>query len=373
MKIITVIGARPQFIKSAMVSKALEKLEGIQELIVHTGQHFDHNMSEVFFNDFELASPAYNLGVHGLMHGAMTGKMMIELEPILLSEKPDLVLVYGDTNSTLAGALAAKKLNIKVAHVEAGLRSHNSSMPEEINRILVDRMSDILFCPTSAAFDNLCKEGFEAFNSKIIVTGDVMQDAALYFGKVSLAKSNIKSTLKLGEYVLATIHRAENTDSSVHLQSIVDALNDIHKKITVVVPIHPRTQYLMGKFNIKPNFKVIKPLGYIDMLALIQQANMIITDSGGLQKEAYFFEKNCITLRQETEWTELVEMGYNILAGSNAQQIISAFEIMLKKQNKFNIPLYGTGKAAEQIAMHLTNGAWRISGLRRSIFQPPQS
>jgi UDP-GlcNAc3NAcA epimerase len=353
MKIITVIGARPQFIKSAMVSKALEKLEGINEIIVHTGQHFDQNMSEVFFNDFGLASPAYNLGVHSLLHGAMTGNMLIELEPILLSEKPDVVMVYGDTNSTLAGALAAKKLNIKVAHVEAGLRSYNASMPEEINRIIVDRISDILFCPTSGAFDNLRKEGFEGFNSKIIVTGDVMQDAALYFGKISLAKSTIKSTLHLGEYVLATIHRAENTDSPVHLQSIVNALNEIHKKTTVVMPIHPRTQYLMDQYHIKPNFKIIEPLGYIDMLALIQQANMIITDSGGLQKEAYFFRKNCITLRQETEWTELVESGFNILAGNDSQEIENAFETMSQKQNNFDVELYGSGNAAEQIAMHL--------------------
>jgi UDP-GlcNAc3NAcA epimerase len=353
MKIITVIGARPQFIKSAMVSKALEKLEGIEEIIVHTGQHFDQNMSEVFFNDFGLASPAYNLGVHSLLHGAMTGNMLIELEPILLSEKPDLVMVYGDTNSTLAGALAAKKLNIKLAHVEAGLRSYNASMPEEINRIIVDRISDILFCPTTTAFDNLRKEGFEGFNSKIIPTGDVMQDAALYFGKIALAKSSIKSTLKLDEYVLATIHRAENTDNSNHLQSIVNALNEIHKKTTVVMPIHPRTQFLMDKFNIQPNFVTIKPLGYIDMLAMIQQANMIITDSGGLQKEAYFFRKNCITLRKETEWTELVESGFNILAGNDTQEIENAFETMRQKQNNFNVELYGTGNAAEQIAMHL--------------------
>jgi len=226
-------------------------------------------------------------------------------------------------------------------------------MPEEINRIIVDRISDILFCPTSGAFDNLRKEGFEGFNTKIIVTGDVMQDAALYFGKISLAKSTIKSSLKLGEFVLATIHRAENTDNPVHLQSIVNALNEIHKKTTVVMPIHPRTQYLMDQYHIKPNFKIIEPLGYIDMLALIQQANMIITDSGGLQKEAYFFRKNCITLRQETEWTELVENGYNILAGNDTQEIENAFEIMSQKQNNFDVELYGTGNAAEQIAMHL--------------------
>ena len=310
-------------------------------------------MSEVFFNDFELASPAYNLGVHSLLHGAMTGKMLIELEPILLSEKPDLVMVYGNTNSTLAGALAAKKLNIKLAHVEAGLRSYNTSMPEEINRIIVDRISDILFCPTSGAFDNLRKEGFEGFNSKIIVTGDVMQDTALYFGKISLAKSTIKSTLQLGVYVLATIHRAENTDNPVHLQSIVNALNEIHKKTTVVMPIHPRTQYLMDQYHIKPSFKIIEPLGYIDMLALIQQANMIITDSGGLQKEAYFFRKNCITLRQETEWTELVENGYNILAGNETREIENAFDIMSQRQNNFDVELYGTGSAAAQIARHL--------------------
>jgi len=353
MKIITVIGARPQFIKSAMVSKAIQKVEGINEVIVHTGQHFDQNMSEVFFNDFELASPAYNLGVHSLMHGAMTGKMLIELEPILLSEKPDVVMVYGDTNSTLAGALAAKKLNIKLAHVEAGLRSHNQSMPEEINRIIVDRISDILFCPTLAAYDNLIKEGFEGFNSKIFVTGDVMQDAALYFGKISLAKSTIKRNLNLGEFILATLHRAENTDNAVHLQSIVSALNEIHKKTTVVMPIHPRTQYLMDKYQIKPSFIIIKPVGYIDMLALIQQARMVITDSGGLQKEAYFFRKNCITLRQETEWVELVEKGYNILAGSNTQQIINAYELMLQKENNFDTSLYGSGNTAAQIAMHL--------------------
>ena len=353
MKIITVIGARPQFIKSAMVSKALGKLQGIEEIIVHTGQHFDQNMSEVFFNDFDLAAPAYNLGVHSLLHGAMTGKMLVELEPVLLKEQPDLVLVYGDTNSTLAGALAAKKLNIKLAHVEAGLRSYNTGMPEEINRIIVDRISDILFCPTSGALDNLNKEGFEGFDSKIIVTGDVMQDAALYFGKIALSKSNLKSTLAIGEFILATIHRAENTDNPAHLQSIVDALNAIHNNTAVVMPIHPRTRYLMDQYHIKPNFKIIEPLGYIDMLALIQQANMIITDSGGLQKEAYFFRKNCITLRQETEWTELVANGFNILAGNDTLEIENAFNIMSQRQNNFDVELYGSGHAAEQIARHL--------------------
>ncbi|MFN5710631.1 MAG: non-hydrolyzing UDP-N-acetylglucosamine 2-epimerase [Bacteroidota bacterium] len=353
MKIITVIGARPQFVKSAMVSKALAKHQGVNEIIVHTGQHFDQNMSDVFFEDFGLKAPAYNLGVHSLMHGAMTGKMLLSLEPILLEEKPDLVLVYGDTNSTLAGALTAKKLNIKVAHVEAGLRSYNATMPEEINRVLVDRMSDILFCPTTAAIDNLHKEGFDTHTSKIVMCGDVMQDAALYFGKLALEKSKIFKALNVENYVLATIHRAENTDNYAQLKSIVDALNEIHQKISVVMPIHPRTKYLMDEYQIKPVFKIIDPQGYIDMLALIQHSSLLVTDSGGLQKEAYFFRKNCVTLRNETEWIELVDMGYNMLAGSETQRICNACNIMLNKQQSFRSDLYGTGISAEQIASYL--------------------
>ena len=348
-KIITIVGARPQFIKAAAVSRALEKYEHITELIVHTGQHFDKNMSDVFFEEMKIPYPAYNLEINSLSHGAMTGRMLEEIEKVLLKENPDYVLVYGDTNSTLAGALAAKKLLIPVAHVEAGLRSFNMKMPEEINRILTDRISDILFCPTDTAVENLKKEGFDNLkNIKIVKNGDVMYDAALFYSQYSR-----KPQVDLPEkYILATVHRAENTDYPERLTAIFEAFEEISQKfMPVVLPLHPRTRKILAKNNIQPKYTIlIDPVGYLEMIWLITHSTLIMTDSGGLQKEAFFFKKFCITLRDETEWIELVENGFNTVVGADKQKIISAVEHALSSQPDFKINLYGTGNASEIIA-----------------------
>jgi UDP-GlcNAc3NAcA epimerase len=356
-KIITNVGARPQFIKAAVVSIAL-KNAGIGEIIVHTGQHFDTNMSQVFFEEMQIPKPDYNLEINNLHHGAMTGRMLEGIEKVLLKENPGLVLVYGDTNSTLAGALAAKKLNIKTAHVEAGLRSFNPAMPEEINRILTDRISDILFCPTATAVNNLRKEGFDVFGSKLLLVGDVMYDAALFYEKLSEGHSNIIKDLNISdqEYILCTIHRQENTDNIASLQSIVDALNTLNHEIKVIFPLHPRTRNILKTHGIKTSFHTIDPVGYFDMIQLIRHSHLIITDSGGLQKEAYFYGKYCITVRDQTEWTELVENGYNFLTGADKEKIISVCtKLMKQKPVDFSLPLYGDGKASVKIADALKN------------------
>jgi len=349
-RIITVVGARPQFIKAATLSRQF-KLAGIEELIIHTGQHFDTNMSDVFFEEMEIPRPAYHLDIHGLTHGAMTGRMLEGIEAILLKEKPDGVLVYGDTNSTLAGALAASKLHIPVIHVEAGLRSFNMQMPEEINRILTDRISNVLFCPTEAAVANLKKEGFENMPVRIIKNGDVMQDAAMYYAPKAEQKSDILKQAGLSKFVLATIHRQENTDSPETLRNIITGLNEINRQIPVLVPIHPRTRSILTQLNIVPEFKMIDPLGYFDMIVLLKNCELVITDSGGVQKEAFFFGKHCITLREQTEWVELVENGYNILVGSDIMKLKNAFDLFSSKISDFKMDLYGKGQAA-QIAVN---------------------
>lgn len=351
MKILTIVGARPQFIKAAALSRVVLMHPELEEIIVHTGQHFDQNMSEVFFQEMEIPTPHYNLNINGLSHGAMTGQMLEGIEKIILKEQPDLVLVYGDTNSTLAGALAAKKLHVKVAHVEAGLRSFNMDMPEEINRILTDRISDILFCPTQAAINNLKQEGYEHIKTEIVLSGDVMQDAALFYKEKSDARSHVLSDneLKPDEFVLATIHRAENTDDEIRLQAIVHALNEIQKTVQVIVPLHPRTAKILKDKNIEVTFKTILPVGYFDMLQLISHARLILTDSGGLQKEAYFFNKYCITFRDETEWVELVEGGYNQIAGASSANIIKAFQELATKTFHKTEEFYGGGQAAKMI------------------------
>ena len=353
-KIITVVGARPQFIKAATLSRQFT-LKGIEELIIHTGQHFDANMSDVFFDEMEIPKPAYQLDIHGLTHGAMTGRMMEGIEGILLKEKPDGLLVYGDTNSTLAGALAASKLHIPVIHVEAGLRSYNMEMPEEINRILTDRISTILFCPTDTAIQNLKREGFENMPIKIIKNGDVMQDAAMYYATKAEQKSTIIQQAGLNKFVLATIHRQENTDSPQNLKSIIEGLNEINKQVPVVVPIHPRTRNILKQLNIVPEFKLINPVGYFDMIMLLKSCELVITDSGGVQKEAFFFGKHCITLREQTEWVELIDQGYNLLVGSDSNKLKEAFEFFKTKLSDFTVDLYGKGKAAEQAAIEIAN------------------
>jgi len=348
-RIVTIVGARPQFVKAAVVSRQLQ-IFGVEEIIVHTGQHFDSNMSEVFFEEMEIPKPAYQLDIHGLTHGAMTGRMLEGIEEILLKEKPDAVLVYGDTNSTLAGALAASKLHIPVIHVEAGLRSFNMAMPEEINRIVTDRISTILFCPTDAAVKNLKREGFEHLLVQIIKNGDVMQDAAIFYAAKAEQKSNILNHIGLQKFVLATIHRQDNTDSPENLRNIIIGLNEINRKTPVVVPIHPRTRNILAQQNIIPEFRLIEPVGYFDMIMLLKNCELVITDSGGVQKEAFFFGKHCITLREETEWVELVENGFNVLVGSDSSKLATAFKFFKAKKSDFSIDLYGKGQAAEIIA-----------------------
>lgn len=351
MKLVTILGARPQFIKAAAVSRQLS-IKGIQEVIVHTGQHFDYNMSQVFFSEMSIPEPNYNLNINSLSHGAMTGRMLEGTEAILFKETPDIVMVYGDTNSTLAGALAAAKLNIEVAHVEAGLRSFNPGMPEEMNRILTDRISKHLFCPTRAAVSNLKREGFDHFNCNVLETGDVMLDTALFYGAISAERSNIVEQLGLtGGYSLATIHRQENTDNPLRMQSIVIQLNAISREQEVVLPVHPRTRKAIDSLKQRAQFKMVDPVGYFDMIELIKGCSVVLTDSGGLQKEAFFFRKPCVTLRNETEWVELIEHGFNILAGEDS--IFEAWRAMASKPLDFNVELYGKGNASEKIANFL--------------------
>ncbi len=354
MKIITVIGARPQFIKAAALSREFAKHTEIEEIIVHTGQHFDANMSEVFFEEMEIPKPTYNLEINSLSHGAMIGRMIEGIEEILLKEKPDLLLVYGDTNSTIAGALAAKKLHIKVAHVEAGLRSFNMEMPEEVNRILTDRISDYLFCPTQSAIDNLEKEGFGNINCKIVRTGDVMQDAALFYAKKSAEKSRVISQMGLEGFALATLHRAENTDSQERLTNLVEGLNEIHETICpVVLPLHPRTKAKLDQFGLELKVNLIDPVGYFDMIELLKHCSVVMTDSGGLQKEAFFFKKNCVTMRDQTEWVELIENKVNVLVGADKQLLIDSVQKMRIKSSDFDVNLYGKGKASVTIVSEI--------------------
>lgn len=342
-KIVSILGARPQFIKAAVLSRIIREKKEISEVIIHTGQHFDSNMSEVFFEEMAIPKPNYNLDINGVGHGAMTGRMLEQIEAILLNEKPDLVVVYGDTNSTLAGALAAKKLGIMVAHVEAGLRSFNMAMPEEVNRILTDRISDLLLCPTITALSNLKKEGFDGFIAKVALTGDIMGDSVAFYSQLAAERSEIikKLDLKGRKFVLATIHRQENTDDPKVLGSLIKALNDISDDILVVMPLHPRTRIKMEKFDLSFNGLTIDPVGYFDMLQLLKYCSLVITDSGGLQKEAYFNEKPCVIAREETEWVELVEAGFARIGGSNPEQLIEACTDYLNKAPDYGIELYG--------------------------------
>lgn len=351
MKIVTVIGARPQFIKAAAVSRAFENKTDVDEVIIHTGQHFDPNMSDIFFSELNIPRPKYNLGIGGGTHGKNTGRMIEQIEQVLLQEKPDWVMVYGDTDSTLAAAIAAKKLHISLAHVEAGLRSYNMQMPEEINRILTDRVSNALFCPTQKAIDNLAKERFDNFGVDIVNTGDVMLDAAMYYRQFSKKPQSIRDK-EISRFCLCTIHRADNTVEKKPLENILKALVQISEEYTIILPLHPRTAKVIREsgldFSGKKNILIIDPVGYLEMIWLLQNCAFAITDSGGLQKEAFFFEKVCITLRNETEWTELVDAGVNILTGSNYNSIIKTFQ-NLPAFVQGPIRFYGTGNAAGEI------------------------
>ncbi|HFU75887.1 MAG TPA: UDP-N-acetylglucosamine 2-epimerase (non-hydrolyzing), partial [Arcobacter sp.] len=285
MKIVTILGARPQFIKAGTVSREIVEYDKIEEVIVHTGQHYDANMSDIFFEEMKIPKPNYFLGIGGKTHGAMTGQMIEKIEEVALNEKPDWIMVYGDTNSTLAGAIVASKLHIKLAHIEAGLRSFNMQMPEEVNRILTDRVSDILFCPTTTAIENLKKEGFENFECKIVNSGDVMYDGALFYKNLA-AKPDIEIK---NNYILCTIHRAENTDNEDRLKEIFEALNEIAKEMQIILPLHPRTKQKIKNLSLSlDNITIIDPVGYLEMVWLIDNCTLVMTDSGGLQKEAYF-------------------------------------------------------------------------------------
>jgi len=352
MKIVTIIGARPQFVKAAVLSRYIRNNPscGITEILVHTGQHYDQNMSDVFFQEMDIPRPNINLHVGSGNHGQTTGLMLEGIEKVIIEQKPDAVLVYGDTNSTLAGALAASKLHVPVAHVEAGLRSYMMVMPEEQNRRLTDHLSTWLFCPTQTAVNNLVKEGIvdhksvkpSADEKRVILTGDIMYDASLYYRE----KSDVQ--IEERDFILTTIHRAENTDDPVRLASIVSAINGLtdHK---FVLPIHPRTRKILEQQNLSfaSHVKMIDPVGYLEMIALESACSAVLTDSGGVQKEAYFFRKPCITMRDTTEWVELVSAGWNTLVGADTEKIIRTVKNL---DTPTEYPsLYGDGKCAEKI------------------------
>lgn len=344
MKIITVIGARPQFIKAAAVSNKLR--EKNEEVLIHTGQHYDENMSKIFFDELDIPYPDYNLSVGSGGHGKQTGEMLIKLEEIYDKERPDMVLVYGDTNSTLAGALVASKMLIPVVHIEAGLRSFNKIMPEEQNRIITDHLSSLLFAPTETAVRNLKNEGII---KNVYKVGDVMFDAVLHFGEVAKRKSEIIQHLHIENeaFVLATIHRAENTNNINRLRNIIEALNDSGK--TVVLPLHPRTKKYIQDYGLSfhNNIKVINPIGYLDMLSLEKNCIKIVTDSGGVQKEAFFMHKPCITMREETEWVETVENDWNRIVGTDKEKILDEITNFQPRMPQKDI--FGDGKSSEKI------------------------
>lgn len=369
IKVLTIVGARPQFIKAAPVSRELRKEN--KEILVHTGQHYDDNMSAVFFDELNIPKPDYNLGVGSASHGKQTANMLVSIEELILDEEPDWVIVYGDTNSTIAGSLAASKLHIPIMHIEAGLRSYNKKMPEEVNRILTDNISTILSCPTKTAVKNLVNEGFNnvhengellededdkklQFNTNtplVINTGDVMYDAVLYNKKLAENKSDILNELNLksADYYLATVHRAENTDNKNHLKNIFDKFIELPKK--VILPIHPRTKNKLKEYKLEylldnKNIRIIDPVGYLDMISLVSKADKVLTDSGGVQKEAFMLGTPCITLRDETEWVETVEYGRNVLAGLGASEL--DMDVEFNKDNNYKSP-YGNGNAAQNI------------------------
>ena len=355
IKIVSIVGARPQFIKAAPVSQALRERPDVSEVLVHTGQHYDDNMSAVFFRELDITPPQHNLGIGSGPQGAQTGRMLAAIEEVLLSEQPDWVIVYGDTNSTLAGALAAAKLHIPVAHVEAGLRSFNRAMPEELNRLVADHVADLLLAPTRAAIDNLAREGIAGPN--VALVGDVMYDAVLHYGQVAEAQSTALDDLavKPGQYVLATVHRAENTDDAARLGAIMSALRQLSDEIPVILPLHPRTRRAVEAAGLElgagRRLRIVEAVGYLDMVMLERHARMIATDSGGVQKEAYFSRVPCVTLRTETEWVELVESGWNTLVPPvDPESVLRGLRSGLGAKPGPWRPFYGDGNAASAIA-----------------------
>lgn len=376
IKIITIIGARPQIIKAAALSRTIKQKfsQDITEIIVHTGQHYDENMSQVFFDELGIPEPNYNLNVGSGSHGKQTATMIAGIEEILITEKPQAIVLYGDTNSTLAGAIAASKIHIPVVHIEAGLRSFNKAMPEEINRIMCDHVSTLLFSPTKNGFSNLVNEGFlsiskppySANNPKIYHSGDVMYDNSLFFSKIADTKTNIiqDNNLTKNNFILATIHRNNNTDEPVRLNALFSALYKISEthKVDVVLPLHPRTAKLLD-VNLKSDllqkikssnyFKIIEPVSFLEMIALEKNCKIVMTDSGGVQKEAFYFEKPCVILRPETEWVELVQCGTAVIADADEQKIISSYNTLTSKTDLQFPELYGDGTAAEFICKEI--------------------
>lgn len=356
-KIMTVVGARPQFVKAAMLSRAIQQHSQFTEVLVHTGQHYDPQLSEVFFTELQMKMPNYHLNIGSGAHGQQTGAMLAAIEEIIIKEKPDWLVVYGDTNSTLAGALAAAKLQVPVAHIEAGLRSFNRAMPEEVNRVLTDHIASLCFAPTEMACTHLHHEGIDA--DKIILSGDIMYDAALYYAARAQERATALNAyaLKSKDYVLATIHRAENTDHPEKLRAILTALNEFSQQHLVVLPMHPRTQKIIAQQQLQSlceHIKIIPPLSFFDMILLEKNAKLIATDSGGVQKEAYFYQVPCATLRTETEWVELISAGWNILVPpTNSTAILDGLTAALGLSGSTDNALYGEGHAAELIVKYL--------------------
>jgi UDP-GlcNAc3NAcA epimerase len=354
IKILTVIGARPQFIKAASVSNEFAKHDNIEEIIAHTGQHYDKNMSDIFFSELNIPKPKYFLTVNNTSHGKMIGKMIEDLEEVCLEVKPDWILVYGDTNTTLSASIIANKVKIKLAHVEAGIRSHNTQMVEEINRILTDRVSSALFCPTQLAYKNLIKEGFLNYKCNVMNTGDVMLDSVLLFKNLMY-----KPLFEVpSNFVLVTVHRPENTDSFGNLNNIMNAIEEISLSKKVIFPIHPRTRKILDLNNyvFPENLMVVDPVSYLEMLWLLSNCFLIITDSGGLQKEAYFCKKRCITLRYDTEWWDLVDSNNNFLVGNEQNKIVDTFnnaDTLFSK--KYSLDIFGNGKASSKIVNYFLN------------------
>ena len=356
MNIVTIVGARPQFVKAAMVSRVISATPDIHEVLVHTGQHYDWEMSGIFFRELEIRAPDHYLNVGSAAHGVQTGAMLARIEELLQRKCPDWVVVYGDTNSTLAGALAAVKMHTRVAHVEAGLRSFNRCMPEEINRVLTDHAADLLFAPTETAMRNLASENLQ---QRAVRCGDVMYDAALHYSEVAEQRSDFLARYGLApnQYCLATIHRAGSTDDPNKLRAILAGLAEVSFGLPVILPLHPRTRAALAQFGMQryspASLRLVDPLGYLDMIMAEKNARLIATDSGGVQKEAYFFRVPCVTLRTESEWVELTEHGYNFLAGTESAAIVSTVERALATAPACNARLYGDGHAADHIVTEL--------------------
>jgi UDP-GlcNAc3NAcA epimerase len=353
MKIINLVGARPQFVKAAMLSRALRRQGGVEEVIVHTGQHYDAAMSEDILKELDFPTVHHNLGINRLSHGAMTGRMIEALEQVFQQENPEALIIYGDTNSTLAGAVAAVKLGIRIAHVEAGMRCNNLHVPEEANRVVADRLSEWLFTASEQAYQNLLREGYGHLPVELVNSGDVMLDAFLHFLPVARERIREQKVLPGGDFVLCTVHREATTDHPDRLREVFAAIDRVQERIPVVMPLHPRTRARMEAFGIKTKALLIEPASYLGMLWLLDRCALVMTDSGGLQKEAFFSRKPCVTLRPETEWIELVEHGYNKVVGTDPQWVVNHVFWMLEHPPEFLHSFYGEGHAADTIAAQL--------------------